>query len=169
MDLLSPLPGFHFAVVFIHPLLATPIDIGFQSVTGLEVSIATEAHPEGGENRFSHALPGRQTYANLVLKRGLKPLPSPLTNWCLDALLNFKIQPASLLVNLLGPEHLPLRTWSVVGAYPVKWSVSEFSAEQNQAVIETLELKYRYFNQIIPPVLSIDLPFELDLGLNIGF
>lgn len=168
MDVLSPLPGFHFVVVFIHPLLATPIDIGFQAVTGLEVSINTEEYREGGENRFQHALPGRQSFSHLMLKRGLKPLPSPLTNWCLDALLNFKIQPANLMVNLLGPEHVPLRTWSVVGAYPVKWSVSEFNAEQNQLVVETMELKYRYFTQIVPPVISIDLPFDIDLSLNIS-
>lgn len=167
MDVLNPLPGYHFVVVFVHPLLATPIDMGFQSVTGLEVSINTETQAEGGENRFAHALPGRQTFSNLTLKRGLKPLPSPLTNWCLDALLNFNVMPANLLVNLLGPEHVPLRTWSVVGAYPVKWSVSEFNAEQNQLAVETLELKYRYFTPIVPPLISVDIPFDLDI--SIGF
>ncbi|MCB0534726.1 MAG: phage tail protein [Lewinellaceae bacterium] len=167
MDIINPTPGFHFVVSFINPLLATPIDMAFQSVTGLEVSINTETLAEGGENRFTHSLPGRQSYANLVLKRGMRPMPSPLTNWCLDALINFNIQPADLLVNLLGPEHVPLRTWNVIGAYPVKWSVSEFNAEQNQLAIETLELKYRYFKPLLPPLLSVDIPIELD-G-SIGF
>lgn len=61
MDIINPTPGFHFVVSFINPLLATPIDMAFQSVTGLEVSINTETLAEGGENRFTHSLPGRQS------------------------------------------------------------------------------------------------------------
>ncbi len=159
MELLQPIPGFHFLVTFLNPLLASPIDMGFQSVSGLEMSISPETYNEGGENRFSHALPARQTFPNLILKRGLKPIPSPLTNWCLDALQNLNIIPVDIMVSLLGPEHVPLRVWSVVGAYPLKWSIGEFNAEQGQLVIETLELKYRYFTQVMPPVVSINISF----------
>ncbi len=164
MEIMSPMAGFHFLVTFMNPALATPIDVGFQTVGGLDVSMSTESYQEGGENRFSHALPGRQSFPNLVLKRGMKPIPSPLANWCLDALLNLHIVPVDLTVALLGPEHVPLRVWAIIGAYPVKWSVGEFNAEQSQIVIETLELKYRYFKQILPPVISVNIPFPT-LGL----
>jgi phage tail-like protein len=164
MDLLYPLPGFHFLATFLHPLLSTPLDASFQSVGGLEVSMSPETYNEGGENRFAHALPTRQSYPNLVLKRGLKPLPSPLANWCLDCLHNFNVVPVSVAVSLLGPDHEPLRVWNIVGAWPVKWSLSEFNAEQGQIVVETLELKYRYFTQVLPPVVPVNIPLA---GLGI--
>lgn len=151
--------GFHFVVTFLHPLLASPIDMSFQTVGGLDVSMGTETYNEGGENRFTHTLPTRQSFPNVVMKRALKPIPSPLANWCLDSMNNLHIVPVDLTISLLGPEHVPLRVWTVIGAYPVKWSVSEFNAEQSQLVLETLELKYRYFQQVMPPVVSIDIPF----------
>ena len=39
----------------------------------------------------------------------------------------------------------PLQTWNIVHAYPVKWNVGDFNAEENKIVIETLELSYNYF------------------------
>jgi phage tail-like protein len=48
-------------------------------------------------------------------------------------------------VTLLNAEHEPMLTWPVVGAYPVKWSVSDLNATANTFVVETLTLAYRHF------------------------
>jgi phage tail-like protein len=40
----------------------------------------------------------------------------------------------------------PLMTWNVVNAWPKKWSVSDFNAEQSSITVESLELNYSYFN-----------------------
>lgn len=45
--------------------------------------------------------------------------------------------------------------WNIVGAYPVKWDVSEFNAEENKLAIETVELKYRYYT--IPSTSGLNL------------
>ena len=47
-----PVSGFHF-VVYFNGLLPNPIDISFQSVSGLSVTVETESYAEGGENRLS--------------------------------------------------------------------------------------------------------------------
>ena len=48
------------------------VDIGrFEEVSGLEVSIETEDIPEGGQNSFIHKMPGRMSWPNIVLKRGV--------------------------------------------------------------------------------------------------
>lgn len=130
------------------------VETRFQSVTGLSVDWQTETLKEGGENRFEHVLPVRTKYAPLVLKRGVVK-DSKLIDWCNDALLNFNIQPMDLLVHLLHlkrpdagkpPEgREPLMTWKVIRAWPKKWSISEFNAEQSAIAIETLELNYSYF------------------------
>ena len=137
-----PPPSFHFLVNFIDLKLVP--DVMFQSVSGLDVKMETEQYREGGENRFIHQLPVRSNYTNLTLKRGLF-VNSQLINWCMDTFNNLEIKPVNLIVSLLNENHLPLMTWNIVNAYPVKWSVSELNAERNELAIESIELNYQYF------------------------
>ncbi len=134
--------GFHFLVEFDLPELAT--EFRFREVSGLSRELEEETHAEGGENRFSHRLPGRARYGDLVLKRGLL-VDSALKEWCDDAILDLEIRPANLLVSLLNEKHEPLQSYSVVSAWPKKWSLSDFNAESSEVVIESLELAYQYF------------------------
>lgn len=139
--------AFHFKVEFTD-ITDSDKEISFQSVSGLTVELDTEELAEGGENRFKHTLPLRSKYPNLVLKRGLLP-NSEIINWCRNALENFVFEPKDLVVSLLNENHEPLMTWNVAHAIPVKWSVADFNAEENNIAIETLELKYNYFTSII--------------------
>jgi phage tail-like protein len=122
------------------------IDSRFQSVSGLSTEIGTEEYAEGGENRFVHQLPLRPKYPNLVLKRGLVE-DSGLIEWCRAAMERFEFAPRDLVITLSGgtDSTAPSMSWNVVGAYPVKWDVSEFNAEESKLAIETIELKYRYY------------------------
>ncbi len=122
------------------------IDSRFQSVSGLSTEIPTEDYAEGGENRFTHAFPLRPKYPNLVLKRGLV-VNSGLVHWCRNAMERFEFEPRDLIITLTGGSDSTASSmvWNVVGAYPVKWEVSEFNAEESKLAIETIELKYRYF------------------------
>src|SRR5205814_2101195 len=43
----------------------------FTEVQGLEITIDVQEIPEGGQNSFVHKVPGRMTWPNIVLKRGL--------------------------------------------------------------------------------------------------
>jgi phage tail-like protein len=153
-----PPVGFFFDVSFQgENLIQDVVETRFQSVTGLSVDMQTETLKEGGENRFEHILPVRTKYNPLVLKRGVVK-NSQMVKWCMDAMLNFDIRPMNLLVNLLhippsgGNKPLqnpaPLITWKVINAWPKKWSVSEFNAEQNSIAIESLELNYSYFETL---------------------
>ena len=48
------------------------VEIGrFMEVNGLEVNVATEDLEEGGENNYVHKLPGRMSWPNITLKRGI--------------------------------------------------------------------------------------------------
>ena len=147
-----PPVSFYFRVDFDDQKLKA--ETSFQSVTGLSVDMQTESLKEGGENRFEHILPVRTKYNPLILKRGLLK-DSEMLKWCMDAILDFDIRPMDILINLLhvkrsdpqkppeGSE--PLMTWKVINAWPKKWSISEFNAEQNSMAIESLELNYSYF------------------------
>ena len=139
-----PPAGFHFRVDFLDIPNVVDNDVLFQSVSGLTATMETETVKEGGENRFSHVLPARGQYSDLVLKRGFLK-DSGIIAWCRDALEAFSFQPATVLVHLLNDEHKPLVTWNLVHVWPKKWSVGDLNAEQNAVLIETLELSYNFF------------------------
>ncbi|HTA26592.1 MAG TPA: phage tail protein [Bacteroidia bacterium] len=141
-----PYTGFHFLVLFeLFPQL--PNDFRFQEVSGLSVNVDLETYKEGGENRFVHRLPGRTQYSDLVLKRGFT-LVSGVTAWCIDAVENYNYNPCNLIVSLLDSNHLPVSSWYVVNAIPIKYDISSFNAEQSQIVIESLTLRYEYYKTL---------------------
>ena len=61
--------GFYYKVEF--SISQNKNDVRFQAVSGLSVEYDMEEFKEGGENRFTHKLPVRTKYADLVLKRGM--------------------------------------------------------------------------------------------------
>ncbi|MCB0563683.1 MAG: phage tail protein [Phaeodactylibacter sp.] len=142
-----PPAGFHFSVTFELPTV-TDKDFRFQEVSGLTASIETQPVKEGGENRFAHQLPVRSNFEKLVLKRGMVT-GSAILFWIRAAVEDFNFAPTNAIITLLNEQHVPLAAWYVVNAFPVRWSVSNFNAEQSSIVIETLELQYNYF-RIIP-------------------
>jgi phage tail-like protein len=140
-----PPVGFHFRVEF-PDVSSADADTRFQSVSGLSATIETETVKEGGENRFSHVLPLRGQYSDLVLKRGVVA-DSDVIRWFRDAIESLAIEPTTVLVHLLNTEHEPLMTWNVKHAWPTKWSISDFNAESSGLAVETLELQYLYFTR----------------------
>ena len=146
MDLFAPPVGFHFLVVFeLFP--QTPQDFRFQEVSGLDVELEMEPIKEGGQNRFTHQLPVRNRYTDITLKRGLF-IGSGITLWCKNAIEDFVFVPTNVLISLLTPEHIPLQSWYVVNAIPKKIQVSNFNAQENSVVVESLVLSYNYFSTI---------------------
>lgn len=121
-------------------------DTSFQQVSGLEAEIELETVVEGGENRFAHRLPKPVRHPNLVLRRGVASADGALSRWCADVIekdFSAPIKPRDVLVSLCDAEGDPLRSWSISGAFPVKWSVGGLDAMRNELAIETIELAYR--------------------------
>jgi phage tail-like protein len=146
--------GFHFRVSF-SGVSGMGVDDQqrFQDVSGLSFEIETESFVEGGENRFEYKLPKRVKYPNLVLKRGMIT-NKVLTDWINSAKTGFFFaspvpffQPADILVTLMDEAGNPVAVWNVVQAYPVKWAMSDLSANGNNVVVETIELAYQYFER----------------------
>ncbi|MDR6920363.1 MULTISPECIES: phage tail protein [Chryseobacterium] len=146
----NPIPGFYFSVIF-ELLPQFSIDTKFQSVNGLKVTMETEPYTEGGQNKFKHSLPLRSGYQDLVLKRGLTSDMSGLSMWCNQALEDFVFYPANLVVSLLNEKGNPLKVWYVSHAIPLSYEFSDFDAEQNKIVIETITLKYNFFKELPVP------------------
>ncbi len=144
MALFDPPVAFHFSVMFLGFFPPVP-DMAFQEVSGLESGIDLEPLVEGGENRFVHQLPKPASRSNLQLKRGLTTAASGLVQWCKSTLegdFADAIVPKDINVSLLNEMRIPVASWSIGNAFPVKWSVGGFDAMKNELAIETIELAY---------------------------
>jgi phage tail-like protein len=75
-------------------------------------------------------------------------MDSKVIDWCKNAIENFEFRPVNLTVKLLNEQHQPLQSWNVVHAYPVKWAVEDFNAQESKLVVESFELTYNYFTII---------------------
>lgn len=127
------------------------VDGSFQEVSGISVEIPTEDFNEGGENRYTYKLPKPIKYSPLVLKRGLVPSTSALGEWVKETFelgLDQPIMTKNLMVSLLSEDKMPLISWGFIGAFPIKWNVSNFNAQNNEIVVESLEFAYRRFEQV---------------------
>lgn len=127
------------------------IEIGrFMEVSGLEVSIATEEIQEGGQNGYTHHLPGRMSWPNIRLKRGITQSDS-LFKWLQKssgeqfAANGNKLTRSSAAITLMGGGATRLRAWEFDGAFPVKWTGPQFAASSTEAAVEELEIAHQGF------------------------
>lgn len=134
--------GSRFAVFFFAGGVApNSIDIRFQKVSGLSATVETITVNEGGQNLYSHRLPRRVGYGNLLLERGFV-VGSPLHLEFSAAMSLFQFAPSNVMVTLLDGSAAPLAAWMFLKAFPVRWATAELEASEDRVLIDTLELSY---------------------------
>lgn len=147
------IPAFYFSVSILKDgqSVEDVEAVGFSEVSGIGIEIQTEDIVEGGGNNYTIRLPKPPKFRNLVLKRAITPTSPKIVDWAKNAVENFEIEPRTVIVSVLGKDkkNEPLKTWNFEKAYPVKLSVSDLSATKNEVMIETLELAYMKFNQVL--------------------
>lgn len=145
-----PVVGFHFNVTFIGLPKTKQLQVGFQSVVGLNVHSDTKPLKEGGENRFLHEIPTAIIYKPLTLKNGIvKEGNLELLKWCQDAFQNNIKQPINAIdIDVLDEQHNVLIRWHLSHVWPLRWEIGKLNAEKSEVLIETLVLRYNYFQLV---------------------
>jgi phage tail-like protein len=127
----------------------------FMEVGGLEVEVTVESIEEGGQNAFSHRLPGRMSWPNITLKRGVTQTDN-LFKWLQKssgeqfASSGNKLTRSTAAITLVAGESTRLRSWNFFDAFPVKWSGPQFAATSSDAATETLEIAHHGFTATTP-------------------
>lgn len=136
----DPYHGFRFRVEIMGLIVG-----GFAEITGFQIETQVEEYREGGLNDHLHRLPKETKYQNLVLKRGLTD-SEILWKWHQEVTMG-KIERRT--VNVILMDSLGQETWRLgfEKAYPVKWSGTEFKADNNGVSFETLELAHHGFKK----------------------
>ncbi|GAB3591955.1 phage tail protein [Angustibacter peucedani] len=111
---------------------------GFAEVSGLGTSIDVIEYRNGNDKSGGvRKLPGLRRYPNLVLKRGITGDTS-LWQWISQT----PPDKRTVVVTLLDETRQAVRRYVLTGAFPVKLTGPDLSAESSEVAMETLELSY---------------------------
>lgn len=124
----------------------------FTDCSGLEASIEVFEYKEGGQNSFTHKLPGRRTYSNVTLKQGLG-MSRALWNW-IDGVVTKKDKAAqrkNISIILYNAAAIEIYRWNLIGAYPVKWSGPTFGTQESSTIFESVEIAFQEFTVQVAP------------------
>ncbi len=158
----DPAPGYLFFVELSGVLVAL-----FTKCSGLEVKRDQKKVVEGGVNNYTHVLPGRVSFSNIKLERGLS-LSRGLWDWMMQGRYDFKVKRINFsivqgapghnlttaiagaagtgsdtLMTVAGQGFGKVKHWDVVDAFPVKWQMSSLDTSSSKTVIETLEIAHQ--------------------------
>jgi phage tail-like protein len=158
----DPAPAYLFFVELSGVLVAL-----FTKCSGLEVKRDQQKVTEGGVNNYEHVLPGRVSFSNIKLERGLS-LSRGLWDWMMQGRYNFKVRRINFSIVQGAPGHNlttaiagkaglesgafmtvagqgfgKVKHWDVVDAFPVKWDMSSLDTSSGKTVIETLEIAHQ--------------------------
>ncbi len=98
---------------------------------------------EGGQNTYTHQLPGRRKGARLTLKNGVGT--SELMKWYTNIITDEKFEKRKVEVALLdAKDKNSVMTWTLEDTFPIKWSGPQLKSSDNSIAIQTLELACGY-------------------------
>jgi phage tail-like protein len=132
-----PLPAFYFNVSW-----EDGITVPFSEVSGLNVEIEPIEYRDGESKEFSTIkMPGLKKYGPISLKRGAIIDGNTLFDWWNSAQLNVPDR-KSVTISLLNEKHIPVITWKIKNAFPIKLDSGALNAKTNEVLIETLDLAH---------------------------
>jgi len=138
----EPAVSHRFLASFFFKNIPSPLDLRFQRISGLGREMDVTSHREGGDNVGSLYLPERISHSPLVLERGVMVV-TPLSLSFNKVMSDFASQYLDVVIMLLNHQSLPVCTWTLRDAMPVKWHTGDLDAQGNAVLINRLELVYR--------------------------
>ncbi|MDP8969920.1 MAG: phage tail protein [Actinomycetota bacterium] len=129
----------------------------FREVSGLSAEMAVEELMEGGNNRYVHKLPGQISWPNIVLTRGVTS-STALFDWFTSTNGMSSGQPdtqtaappgmltrSTAQIILRDAAGTRVRTWSLRGAFPVRWTGPTLATSSTDVAVEELEIAHHGF------------------------
>src|SRR5437660_12245074 len=141
----APFTGqFVFSVDHIGPIGA------FTECSGLSVEVQAEELVEGGQNHFSHKLPTRMRWPNIMLKRGITD-ENNLFEWFWKTSGEGSQGQGNKLgrmhgeIAILDAARGRIRSWKFEDAFPVKWTGPRLASSSREVATEELEIAHHGF------------------------
>lgn len=122
----------------------------FREASGLSVTVEVEEVIEGGQNFHTHKLPGRFTFTNVTLRRGLTE-DNGLIAWIDEVTAGGfekkgkKLKRNTVAITLTTAAGKRLRTWTLQEAFPASWKGPDFSLANDDFLVEEVEIAHHGF------------------------
>lgn len=115
----------------------------FNECSGLSAQTEVFEFKEGGLNGYSHKLPGRTTYSNITLKRGMTD-SNTLWTWYQDVIAKKDKSAALKDISIIQyrDDYTEVYRWNLTGAFPVRWTGPGFTAGTSAEAVESFELAF---------------------------
>jgi phage tail-like protein len=135
-----PLPSYNYRVEI------AGVAVGFSEVSGLSIKRETSTYKEspvggGAPGPLVMRMPAQVTNPTITLKKGVvrKSSVAALYEWINSTQIN-QIDKKDVYVRLCDEKGEAVISWKVVNAFPTKLDAPSFTANSNDAAIETMEL-----------------------------
>lgn len=159
---LGPLPAFNFYVALIDDssafaAIGSAMSFalgGFSECTGLDSELSVVEQLEGGVNDRVHRFPGRFTFPNIVLTRGVG-FGEDLYLWH-EQFLKGEGKRRNGLILLANEMRIPIKIWTFDRGIPVKWIGPSLNAGQSALAIEKLEIAHEKLSLKMSPGKAAD-------------
>ena len=130
-------------------LLSGLLDVavgGFSECQGLEATMKVEEQNEGGNNGAVLKFPGRVSWSNITLKRGMAG-NSTLWDWSYGFVEGRGKRRDGVIV-LMNGMMVPSNIWYFRRGLPLKYSGPQMNATQNSVAIESIEIAHEGIYQL---------------------
>ena len=134
----DPMTGFQFSVE-----VDGIENAYFTECSGLSGQVEVFEYKEGGLNTYSHKLPGRTTYGNIQLKRGIAGT-SAMWTWFTNIVTaaDKSSYLKSVSITQYQADGTVVQRWNLANAYPVKWTGPKFDTSSSAVTVEEFELAF---------------------------
>ncbi len=122
----------------------------FMAVETLNRSIEVVPYKELGKNDAPHELIGTGNLGHVVLKWGLMNRGA-LWDWMKEVEVKGDFRRDVLIMHLTRSQ-IPVRTFVLKGAWPVRWSGANLDALSSTTAVEEIELSYKKLITAILPI-----------------
>lgn len=155
----DPLRNFKFLVSIHHPQIGGFANMGFMSVSGLNISTEVIPYREGGMNTTTQKMPGQSDFAPITLSRGLAVGNNAMMRWMKELFTvqqgkgegkageNFRSNlEIKVLAHPVTQGIIPIKArFKVYNAWPTSIAFSDLDAGANAIVIQQMTLAHEGF------------------------
>lgn len=120
------------------------VELGsFTGCDGLSAQYELYEYEEGGQNSYTHKLPGRAKFENVKLTRAVDKDSGKLASWFTG--LSRAVDRKTARITAYDGNRKAIATWSLVAVWPVKYTGPKLESDGSGVAIETLELAHHGF------------------------
>jgi phage tail-like protein len=119
------------------------VEGAFAECSGMKAEREILTVKEGGVNHYAHKLPGRTTYGDITLRKGIM-FAIELWDWFEEGIKDGDVDHRDMtIIHYSSYFNIPARWYHVKKAYPVSWEAASLRTDSSQLAMESVTLTFQ--------------------------